>query len=98
MNPLYKQWYVDEANERGVDPNQAWDQTKWYDLETQEDWLTKARAMMRGEEFDKRIEVPLTLDNDELFRLMTMAHERDITLNKMVEIILQEVIDRYKNE
>ena len=68
----------------------------WYDLETQEDWLTKARAIMRGEEFDRRIDVPLELDDDTLFRLFKMAHERDITLNKMVEIVLQEVIDKHK--
>lgn len=98
LNPLYKEAMYKEARTRRVDANRAWDQTMWYDLETQEDWLAKASAMMRGEEFDTRIQVPLTLKNDELFKLMTMAHERDITLNQMVEIILQEMIDRYKNE
>ena len=98
LNPLYKEAMYKEARTRRVDANRAWDETMWYDLETQEDWLTKASAMMRGEEFDTRIQVPLTLENDELFKLMTMAHERDITLNQMVEIILQEMIDRYKNE
>jgi len=38
--------------------------------------------------------VPLDLADDELFRLMTLAHERDITLNQMVEQILREVIER----
>lgn len=98
MDPAYKQLYTDEAKVRNTDPNQAWDNTSWYDLETSEDWLEKASAIIRGEEFDTRVEMPLTLGNDELFMLMTMAHERDITLNKMVEIILQEVIDRHKNE
>jgi hypothetical protein len=98
MNPDYNQVYLDEAKERNVDPNLAWDKKYWYDLEITEDWLVKARAIMRGEDFDTRIQVPLTLNNDELFKLMTMAHERDITLNKMVEVLLQEVIDRNKNE
>lgn len=98
MNPVYKQQYIDEAKNRRVDPDEAWDGTKWYDLETSEDWLEKAGAIMRGEEFDTRVQVPLTLNNDELFKLMTMAHERDITLNKMVEIVLQEVIDKDKRE
>ena len=98
MNPLYKQLYIDEANERGVDPNQAWDDKKWYDLETQEDWLSKANAIMRGEDFDTRVQVPLTLSKNEMYHLMQMAHERDITLNKMVEIILQEMNDKNKNE
>lgn len=96
MNPDYKDQYFDEATLRGVNPNQAWDDTTWYDLETTEDWLEKASAIMRGERFDERVQVPLDLDNDTLFKLMTMAHERDVTLNKMVEIVLQEVIDRKK--
>lgn len=97
LNPIYKQSFIDEAKVRGVSHIQAWDDTKWYDLETSEDWLTKARAIMRGEDFDKRVEIPLDLDNDTMLRLFTLAHERDITLNKMVEIILQEVIDKHKS-
>ena len=97
MNPSYKQAYMDEAKERDVDPNQAWDDTKWYDLETVEDWLDKASAMFKGEAFDPRIQIPLTLEKDELYKLMEMAHERDITLNKMVEIILEEMIHSHKN-
>jgi hypothetical protein len=98
MHPDHKRYYEAEANKRNVDPNQAWDDTKWYDLETQEDWCEKAHAIFNGEEFDTRVQVPLTLDKDELYKLMEMAHERDVTLNKMVEIILQEMIDRHKNE
>jgi hypothetical protein len=97
LNPAYKQVYLDEAEARGVDPCQAWDDTKWYDLETSEDWLEKARAIMRGERFDTRIDVPLDLDNDTLLKLAMEAHKRDITLNKMVELVLQEVIDKHKN-
>lgn len=96
MNPIYKQAYLDEAKEKNVDPNQAWDDTKWYDLETVEDWLDKASAIMRGEDFDTRVQVPLTLDKEELYKLMEMAHERDITLNRMVETILEEMIERHK--
>ena len=95
MNPTYKQAYLDEAKEKNVDPNQAWDDTKWYDLETVEDWCEKARAIMRGEDFDTRIQVPLNLEKEELFKLMEMAHERDITLNRMVETILEEMIERH---
>ena len=94
MNPQYRKFYDAEANMRGVDPNLAWDAMTWYDLETSEDWLDKASAIMRGLDFDARVKVPIDLDNDSLFKLMTMAHERDITLNKMVEIVLQAEIDR----
>lgn len=94
MNSLYKQLYVDEAIQRKVDPNLAWDDTTWYDLETSEDWLDKASAIVRGENFDTRVQVPLTLSKDEIYQLMQMAHERDVTLNELVEEILWEVIKR----
>jgi len=94
FNPDYKEDYLSEAKERGVNPDVAWDETKWYDLETVEDWLEKAGAIMRGEDFDTRVVVPVDLDDATLFKLMKMAHERDITFNKMVEIVIQEEIDR----
>jgi hypothetical protein len=98
LNPEYKQSMIDEAKERNVNPAQAWDNVNWYDLETEQDWLSKAGAIMRGEDFDARVQVPLNLEKEELFKLMEMAHERDITLNKMVEIILEEMIERHNNE
>jgi hypothetical protein len=98
LNPYYKQNMLDEAKERGVDPNQAWDNVNWYDLETVEDWLTKAGAIMQGLDFDTRIQVPLNLEKEELYKLIEMAHERDITLNHMVEIILEEMISRHRND
>ena len=98
MNPFYKAMYISEAKDRNVDPNQAWDSTNWYDLETASDWLEKASAIMRGEDFDTRIEVPLDLDNDTLLKLALLAHEKDVTLNKMVEIVLQKAIDLHKAE
>lgn len=98
LNPFYKEDLYKEAKERNVDANQAWDDIIWYDLETSGDWLDKARAIMRGEKFDNRVEVPLDLDDETLFKLFVMAHERDVTLNKMVEIVLEEVIARNNRE
>jgi hypothetical protein len=94
LNPIYKQAFVDESIQRGVSHIQAWDNTNWYDLETQEDWLDKASAIMHGEKFDTRIQVPIELDREEMFKLMNLAHDRDITLNQLVEEILWEVIKR----
>jgi hypothetical protein len=45
---------------------------------------------------DGRVGVDIDLDDNTILQLALEAHERDITLNKMVEIILQEVIDRHK--
>lgn len=96
LNPAYKEALFREAGEREVDPNQAWDDVKWYDLETEEDWLEKATAIFNGEEFDERVQVPLDLENDMLLELALEAHRRDITLNKMVEIVLERAIEYHK--
>lgn len=98
LNPVYKEQMYQEARKRRIEANRAWDETMWYDLETSEDWLDKARAILRGEEFDTRVQVPLNLEKDELFKLMELAHEHDVTLNKMVEIILEEMIVRHRND
>jgi len=98
LNPAYKDAMLDEAKQRNVDPNQAWDDVKWTDLDVEEDFLEKANAVFNGEEFDTRIQVPLDLDDDLLLQLAMEAHKRDITLNKMVEIVLQEAIERHRND
>ena len=98
LDSRYKDAMFLEAKERNVDPMQAWDNVMWYDLETEEDWLEKAEAISIGTDFDERVQVPLDLDNDTIVRLALEAHKRDITLNKMVEIVLQEAIDKHNNE
>ena len=45
---------------------------------------------------DNRVEIELNLDEHEIYLLAIEAHKRDITLNKMIESILQEVIDKHK--
>jgi hypothetical protein len=45
---------------------------------------------------DNRKEVELDLADKELFDLMLMAHTQDITLNHLVEKILQEYIDNHE--
>lgn len=45
---------------------------------------------------DGRSEIEIDLTDDEFLQLARMAHERDITFNKMVELILSEEINRIK--
>ena len=47
-------------------------------------------------EEDNRVDVDLNLDEFDILRLALEAHKRDITLNKMVELILQEAIDLHR--
>lgn len=88
INPAYLNAYTKEASEREVDYREAWETVNFTDLEVDEDFLDKARDMFLNQEYDTRVQVPLTLDKDEMFQLMTLAHERDLTLNQMVEEIL----------
>ena len=78
--------------------DQAWDDVKWCDLEVDDDFIQKALAIKAGETYDTRVSVPLDLEDELLFELMKKAHERDITLNQMVEEILRAVIDQENKE
>jgi hypothetical protein len=96
IDPAYRISYETEAKDRNVDPNVAWDDTKWVDLETEEDFIDKASKMFVGEKFDTRIQVPLDLDNDTILKLSMEAHKRDITLNQMVEELLRNMIAQHE--
>lgn len=48
------------------------------------------------EKIDNREEVELDLDDETILKLALEAHKRDITLNSMIEIILQEFIDQHR--
>ena len=43
---------------------------------------------------DNRVTIELDLEEDLLYQLMLKAHEHDITLNQMIEKILQEYLDK----
>lgn len=81
-----------ECTQRGTNFETAWDDMKWYDLEVEEDFLEKANAIFTGKSFDKRVQVPIELEDNELLHLAMEAHKRDITLNQMVENLLNEAI------
>jgi len=95
LNPDHKDAYYTESKQRKVDPDQAWDDVKWVDLEVEKDFFEKAEAMFNGQAFDNRIQIPIELEDHVMLQLCMEAHKRDVTLNKMVEIILQEFIDKH---
>lgn len=47
---------------------------------------------------DNREDIEVDLTDDEFCRIAKMAHERDITFNRMVEIILLQEIERIRAE
>lgn len=96
INPEYVDEHKAEARSREVNINEAWENVNYVDLEVDDDWIQKALAIKDGENYDTRVSVPLDLDDSELFVLMKMAHERDLTLNEFVEEILWNVINEHK--
>ena len=93
INPDFVNTYRTYARqENPVYANQAWDNVNYTDLEVDDDWIQKAMAIKEDRDYDNKVTVPLELTDDELFNLMKMAHERDITLNQFVEEVLWEAI------
>ena len=96
IDPDYRVSHDTEAKDRNVDSNQAWDDTNWVDLETEEDFIEKATKMFVGQIFDTRVLVPVDLDSDTMLKLAMEAHNRDITLNQMVEELLKQMISEHE--
>ena len=98
INPEYKDNYDNEATKRGIKSKEAWDDVNYIDLETEEDFLEKARAIVNEEDYDTRVQIPLEFTDDELLTYMKMAHDRDMTFNQFVEEALRTQIGLLKNE
>lgn len=91
--PSWKEAHDAETKRRNVNLNQAWDDVDYVDLETLDDFFTKAHAIYRGEDYDTRVSVPLDIPDSELFKFMVAAHERDMTFNAFVEEALRHAIE-----
>ena len=96
LNPDSKDFMIAEAEQKKVDWQQAWDDVKWIDLDVEQDFFEKAVAIFNGEEFDKRVQMEVDLDDATILMLAKEAHKRDITMNKYIEEVLQHFIDKEK--
>lgn len=81
INEVYKEERKDD---------EAWDDVLWVDLESDDDWIQKALAIVAGEDYDTRVSIPIDLPENELMVLFKAAHEADMTFNDFVEKILRE--------
>jgi hypothetical protein len=93
INDDYRKKAKKEARKRDVNKDMAWDDVDYVDLETDDDFIQKCLSIKAGEDYDTRVSVPLELENDEMFELMKMAHEQDLTLNEFVEQLLRRVLE-----
>jgi len=93
LNPAYEKTYRDEAKSRGVDDEQAYDDVRFIDLEVEEDFLKKTRAIMNGEDYSELITIKLDLDRELIFDAAMAAHDEDITLNQFMNKAFQHAMD-----
>lgn len=89
INPDFKEAYEAESKQRSVPLNESLDDRNFIDLDSADDMLIKARAIVLGKEYDTRVVIPVDLPQETLFQLMMLAHENDITLNDFVENIIR---------
>lgn len=87
----FYQAFREEAVLRGVDADIVRELT-FIDLETPEDFMEKASAIIKGIEYDERIIVPLDMTDEEMLIVMRAAHELDITVNQFVELAITEAL------
>jgi hypothetical protein len=96
-NPEYKAAFDQEYVNRDI-LDMAWERddgtpVKYIDLDVDEDFLDKAYAICNDQEYDTRVQVPVNFTDEELLKYMTIAHERDITFNQLVEEALRSAIE-----
>ena len=71
----------------------------YIDLEDDEDFVTKTRAIIKGEEYDTNVSIPLKLSDGELARIAVAAHEKNMTLNDyVIELLQQELSSQQRND
>ena len=87
-NRAYRLVHGDYRDEKLVE--EAWDNTNWIDLESDDDWIQKAQSIVAGEDYDTRVSIPIDLPDSELMALFKAAHEADMTFNDFVEQVLRE--------
>jgi hypothetical protein len=89
-NRAYRLVHGDYRDEKLND--EAWDEVNWVDLESDDDWIQKALAIVAGEDYDTRVSIPIDLPEAELMVLFKQAHAADMTFNDFVEKVLREAL------
>lgn len=92
INPEFRKKHRKESKHKNVLEKEAWEDVDYTDLEVEDDWLEKAAAIYMGIDYDTRVQMPLDLPQEDIFLMMKMAHEKDMTLNSFVEDLLRQYI------
>ena len=90
-NPSHIDSYMKEFSQRGQSKYIGKDAP--VELDLSEDMLEKLTAIFKGLSYDERIMISLDLDNNTIKGLESMAQEQNISIDRLVEKILQEFIN-----
>jgi len=97
INPKNVEKHREEAESRGTDLNQAWDDIDYVDLEVDDDFIQKCLSIKAGEDYDTGVLVPIDLPNDLLLQAALQAHKRNITLNAYINMALADLVENVKS-
>ena len=97
INPDYVDTFESECEQREIQ-DIAWElddgtPVKYVTIDIEEDFIEKAKAIVQGNDYDTRVQVPVEFSDEELLKYMKMAHAMDITFNELVEKALREAIE-----
>lgn len=98
QHPNYKEEYLAESKERGIDPTESLDDSKFVDLDVKEDILEKIAKVVAGEDYDTRVKIEVDFSDEDLLQYMKLAHEMDITFNELVERAVKAAIDDFERD
>jgi hypothetical protein len=96
IDPNFKESYQKEQSEKGFSDETEYESFKIVNIEVEDDILEKIEYFLLSGSYDTRIKVPLDLDDELLFDLMKMAHEKDITLNQLIGNVIEQSIEKYE--
>jgi hypothetical protein len=94
IHPGYIESYIEESTDRNVNYKLSVDDNKFIDIEIIDDILEKVSEIYNNKVYDTRVSIPLDFSEEELFQVMKLAHESDVTLNQYIEKILLTVINK----
>ena len=96
ISPDFAADYRAETESRNINPNIAWDDVQYTDVDTEKDILEKVEAIVQCRDFDRSVVVPLYLTEQEELELHRQAHDAGMSTNEYVNMALRKQIDKIK--
>ena len=87
INPDYHSKLLNEATDRVVNKDEAWDSVNFCDITDYRKFLNTLELII-GTKHNNKETIQIDLSDEEWYQLMRLAHAQDITLNQLVEQIL----------